>query len=393
MQQAKELVRQRIDLVSLVGEVVPLKRSGRSFKGLCPFHEEKTPSFHVHPESQIFRCYGCGEGGDLFAFVMKREGIGFREALEELAERAGVDLPRGGGGARRGPAKQQYLEVLARAQAFFAARLRAPEGAEAMRYVEGRGLEAALVPFGLGHAPGPSEAPGGGRHWPLVAELGRAGVPLPLAAELGLVGRTERGQWYDRFRNRLTFPIHDGQGRIVGFGGRILPGHEGEREPKYLNSPESPVFNKRSLLFGLAKARQARARRLVVMEGYTDVIACHLAGIPEAVATLGTSLTREHAALIRRYAPDGTVLLFDGDEAGRRAAERAYAALSAETLPARICLLEGGKDPADLARAEGREGIERVLDGARDALEVWIELLSARHDPSRHEGKVAVAEA
>ncbi|MEZ5989945.1 MAG: CHC2 zinc finger domain-containing protein [Planctomycetota bacterium] len=358
----------------------------------CPFHEEKTPSFHVHPESQIFRCYGCGEGGDLFAFVMKREGIGFREALEELAERAGGRPARGGGGAR-GPAKQQCPRGPGRAQAFFAARLRAPRAPRpcTARYVEGRGLEAALVPFGLGHAPGPSEAPGGGRHWPLVAELGRRRA-APLAAELGLVGRTERGQWYDRFRNRLTFPIHDGQGRIVGFGGRILPGHEGEREPKYLNIGAG------------------------VQQAQPPVRAGQGAPGPGPAAGRHGGLHRRHRLPPRRHPRGGRDAGHEPDPRARRAdpalrpgrnraavrrrrgrpaGRRAGYGPPCRPRPccSRICLLEGGKDPADWPGPRVARSIERVLDGARDALEVWIELLSARHDPSRHEGKVAVAEA
>ncbi|MFQ5504104.1 MAG: DNA primase [Planctomycetota bacterium] len=405
-QRTKELIKGKLDLVQILSEDLPLKRSGRSFKGLCPFHDEKTPSFHVFPESQHFKCFGCGKGGDIFTYVMEREHVGFGEAFRMLAERCGVPLPRSSPGERRGAEERRSLHgLLELAGAFFRSQLHAPPGEEARAYLEGRGLSGAIPVFGLGFAPGGEAGPGRS----LVEQLRREGAGLDPAIRLGLVGRSRHGTLYDRFRNRLMFPIHDERGRVVGFGGRILPGHESEHEPKYLNSPESPVFNKRRLLFGLHLARQERARQerarqerarqagnessLIVMEGYTDVVASWLSGIHNAVATLGTSLTPEHAALLRRFAPAGVTLLFDGDRAGRVAAERAFAALAAEILPARICLLEEGEDPAGLVRGGGAAALSGALEKGRDALEVFLELLDQRLDASTHQGKALVAEA
>lgn len=394
-QEAKEEVKRRLDITQVVSESVMLKRSGRSYKGLCPFHDEKTPSFAVFPDSQHFKCFGCGEGGDVFAFVMKKEGLGFPEALQLLAERAGVPLPRQGPAERRATdTRKGLVEVLRQVQAGFAEALHTEAAAAARAYVAARGLSPAIPEFGIGFARGPAPAASfEATQWPLAGWFRRKGIPAELGIELGLLGRSRSGVVYDRFRNRVTFPIHDERGRIVGFGGRILPGHETETEPKYLNTPESPVFNKRRVLFGLHQARQQNARRLVVMEGYTDVIAAQLAGVRGAVATLGTSLTTEHATLLRRFAPDGITLLFDGDDAGRRAAERAYQALASEVMPARVALLDRGLDPAAIVDQQGGEALEQIVAQAEDALEVFLQLLGQRLDLKTHAGKAeAVAD-
>ncbi len=395
--QLKEAIKTKVDLVDLVAESVRLRRSGRSMKGLCPFHDEKTASFHVFPDSQTFRCFGCSKGGDVFTWVMETERIEFLEALRLLAERCGLPMPErlGSGKEKAGPGKREYLEVLSLAQGFFLENLSAPEAVEAREYVEARGLEGVRSDFGLGFAPGPKEI-GGRRRWPLAGFFASRRVPPALGVEVGLLGRTRTGEVFDRFRNRLMFPIHDERGRIVGFGGRILPGHESEREPKYLNSPESPVFNKRRLLFGLHQARKrgtaGKVPPLVVMEGYTDVLAANSVGVLGAVATLGTSLTPEHALLLQRFSDEEPVLLFDGDRAGRAAAVRAFRALAESMVPARIALLEEGLDPADLVREGGGDGLRRVLGRARPALDVWLELISMDCDMTRPEGRAEAAQ-
>lgn len=388
LQAAKEQVKARTDIVRLIQEVTPLKRAGRSYKGLCPFHDEKTPSFHVFPDSQHYKCFGCGEGGDAFSFVMKHESVDFMTALRQLAKDASIDLPRTSARDREMSRKRDDLHgVLSELGAWYVERFAGAEGAGARAYIDERGLSAARGPFALGYAPGPREDAGRLRF--ACADFFRERkISLDVGVELGVLGKSARG-YFDRFRNRVIFPIHDERGRIVGFGGRILPGFESEREPKYLNSPESPVFNKRRLLFGLHQARKRSAKSLLVMEGYTDVIAAQLAGIDGAVATLGTSLTSDHATLLRRFSPDGVTLVFDGDKAGRRAAERAWHALAGEVLTARICLLPDGVDPADLVGSEGAEGMERVLAGSEDALEAWFRLLDARLDLRSHEGRAA----
>jgi DNA primase len=388
---AKTQIKDSIDLLQLVGESMPLKRTGSSYKGLCPFHGEKTPSFHVFPASQTFKCFGCGKGGDVFTWVMETESLGFVDAMRLLAERAGVEMPAQSEESRRA-AKQAKTgrELLSEVQGYYLERLGGPDAAHAREYLESRGLGPAKAIFGIGYMPGPGE---GQRADELVRWLRQRGASPDEAVELGLVFASQRGGYFDRFRHRLSFPIHDERGRVVGFGGRILPGFESEREPKYLNSPESPLFSKRRLLFGLHQARTHKATRLVVMEGYTDVIMAQLAGVHGAVATLGTALTRQHATLLRRFSSEGVILLFDGDAAGRRAAERAFHVLAPEELDARICLLPEGLDPADLVQQEGAEALEAVLEDAKPAWEIFVELLGQRCDLATPDGRSQAASA
>ncbi len=384
-EEAKQAIKDAIDLVDLVQEHAPLTRRGRLFVARCPFHQERTPSFTVYPDTQHFKCYGCGIAGDAFSFVMEREGLGFRDAMEWLAERAGVSLEGvfGGGAEPRGPRRKDVHAVLDVVQQWFERELTGNGGVAARAYLERRGLmTAAAAPFRLGAHP--SEA---GRFARFVREQG---LPGDVLAQAGLL----RADGHEPLRGRVTFPIGDDRGRIVGFGGRVLPDPRipaaEDRRPKYLNSPESPFFNKRRLLYGLRQCKDANTRRLVVVEGYTDVIACHVAGFTGAVATLGTALTQEHAKLLERFATDGVVLLFDGDRAGRQAADRAFRELVHTSLPVRIALLPEGVDPADLVRIEpgtdpevaaaGREELRRLVDGADDALTMWFRLLRQRLD-------------
>jgi DNA primase len=385
----KEEVRARNDLVALVNEILPLKRSGRTYKACCPFHSEKTPSFHVNPESQHYHCFGCHKGGDVFNWVMETEHVDFPEALRILAERQGMEVPRMGRRSKEEGQKKDAYAVLEQVRKFYYESF-AGRGAEGARaYAESRGLLPARENFWIGYAPAGS--PG-----PLVTFFRKKSLPIELGLQLGLLGRAHSGELFDRFRNRLMFPIADERSRCVGFGGRILPGFESEREPKYLNSRESPVFNKRRLLFGLAqfrKAKQGSDEALVIMEGYTDVIAAHLAGMCNAVATLGTSLTSDHARLIKRFSRQGAILLFDGDRAGRQAAERAYQGLATAMVPAKIALLEDGTDPADLVGEGGKEALQALCDQAKPAIEVFIHLLGMRFPLGTPEGKAAVVGA
>ena len=375
-EEVKLRIKEGVDLVALVEEYVPLKSRGRYHIGLCPFHQEKTPSFTVYSDTQHFKCYGCGKGGDVFTFLMERDGLDFREALEQLAARLGLDT-KGvfQGGGRKTKAQNDAHEVLAKVRDWFCFSLQAAGGAAARSYLEDRGLAAASDGFHLGFHPD-------GRQ--MSAFVDAKGLPRRVLEEAGLLG----DDGYERFAGRLMFPILDERGRVVGFGGRILQADT--EKAKYLNSPESPFFNKRKLLFGLQKVKQSGERRLVVMEGYTDVLAAHLAGFTGAVATLGTSLTTDHARLLERYASDGVVLVFDGDPAGRRAADRAFRELVHTRLPVRIALLDEGVDPADLVSAApgvdaadlaaGRDAFGAILDQADDALTVWFRLLHQRLD-------------
>jgi DNA primase len=382
-------IKEATDLVALVESYLPLKPRGRNLIALCPFHAESTPSFHVSREKQFYKCFGCGKAGDVFTWLMERDGLTFREAMELLAERAGVALEGVFSGHERDRAKAGHdaYSALTAVAGFFAQALLGRDGGLARDYLDRRGLGEAIGPWQIGYHPM------GGALQRFAAEQR---LPRDVLEVAGLL-RGER----EPFRGRVMFPIDDERGRIVGFGGRIVPGAPGSETegdytpPKYLNSPESPFFNKRRVLFGLHRAKQSGQRRLLVMEGYTDVIACHLGGFPGAVASLGTAFTADHARAVERYATEGVVLMFDGDRAGVQAAERAVRELVGSRLSVRIALVgeagaAGAKDPADLLAARPGEDPELVaerrvrfadlVDAAEPMLTVWFRLLRRRLD-------------
>jgi DNA primase len=359
----KERIREAVDIVDLVGSYMALRRAGKGFVGLCPWHDDSRPSLQVNPERQTYRCWVCDVGGDVFNFVMRMERLEFREALEQLADRAGIQLPRGKGGL---PADDRA--ALWRTLDWAAARFRdclktASEAAVAREYLAGRGLAAeSLERFGVGFAP---------ESWDwLLRQAAQAGVAVPLLERTGLVvKREDRPGHYDRFRGRVMFPIRDPLGRCVAFGGRILPGSRVEAA-KYVNSPETALFSKSSMLYGLDTAREAMAAsgRAVVVEGYTDCLAARQAGCGDVVAVLGTALGERHAKLLRRYA-DRVILVLDGDDAGRRRANEILGLLLAEPIDLRIARLPAGVDPCDFIVAEGREAFEAILAAAVDPLD------------------------
>ncbi len=367
-EEVKLRIKESINLVEVVEGYVPLRPRGRYHVGLCPFHAEKTPSFTVYGDTQHYKCFGCGKAGDLFSFLMEREGLSFRETLEMLAERSGISTEGVfGQGKSRSKDRIQSHDVLAQVRIFFAKALQGERAQPARDYLESRGLSGAIESFGLGyHLPGGS----------LLAFARSQNLPLAVLQQAGLLASDGR---YERFAGRLMFPIEDERGRVVGFGGRVLEGKT--EKAKYINSSESEFFNKRRLLFGLRQAKRAGCRQLVVMEGYTDVIAAHLAGMEGAVATLGTALTADHAHLLERYASEGVVLLFDGDRAGRQAADRAFRELVHTRLPVRVALLAEGQDPADLvADGSGSQPLQDLVDQAEDALTMWFRLMRQRLD-------------
>ena len=359
----KELIRARIPVEDLVGRYTTLRKSGNRYKALCPFHSEKTPSFHVDPERGLWHCYGaCSVGGDIFSFLMKVEGIGFREALERLAEQSGVVLAAPGkseqDSIRERDRKEQLREALAEADRFFRDRL--ARSSEARAYCAERGIDhAARERFAIGYAPDA---------WSELAEhLIRRRIPGPVAEEAGLVSRSRRGDgWIDRFRARIVFPIHDLQERVIGFGGRLI--QPAENAPKYLNSPETPLFVKSRTLYALPWARKAiqTSDRVLVVEGYMDALAAHQAGFANVVATLGTSLTDEHVRILGRYTRN-IVLSFDADEAGVRAALRAAELFTAAgpEYNLRILSLPPGEDPDSMLRAGKTQGFRDALETAR----------------------------
>lgn len=374
----KERVRNASDIVRVVGDVVALKAKGREYVGLCPFHDDKKPSMWVSPAKGIFKCFACGAGGDVFTFVQKYHAMDFREALEFLAERAGIELskpaPRSGPGAasgeyghesdEEGVGRKDLLRANAAGMEFFRKVLQHPEAGQVGRdIIARRGIAPEMVElFGIGLAPTGWDG--------LASRLAGMGANLAAYAEAGLLKRRDGGGYYDAFRNRLMFPIQDQFGRVIAFGGRKIAE---EDEPKYLNSPESRIFEKAGTLYGLPHAaRTIQQRRMaVITEGYTDTIACHQAGLTNAVATLGTALTARHAAVLRRMC-DTVVLMFDGDEAGQRAADRAVEVFFAEELDVKICTLAGhtdAKDPDELLKREGGLAVlERAIAAAPDLL-------------------------
>ena len=367
----KERVRDATDIADLVSSYITLRRQGKNLVGLCPWHDDAKPSFNVNPERQTFRCWVCDIGGDVYSFLMRMEKIEFREALEQLAERAGIDLPRGRGGVPVDERKSLH-KVLTWACDRFADHLRrAPDAEPARAYLRDRGLSLETIErFQLGYAPAAWD-------W-LLRQAPAAGFSAELLARAGLaVERQERGGHYDRFRDRVMFPIRDPQGRCVAFGGRVLPGStEGA---KYINSPETPLFSKSSLLYGLDSSRDAMARtgRAVVVEGYTDCLAARQVGCDDVVAVLGTALGERHAKLLRRYA-DRLVLVLDGDEAGRRRADEVLDVLLAEPIDIRIARMPDGVDPCEFALEQGREAFEALVESAVDALDYRLEEAAAK---------------
>lgn len=349
-----EEIRAATDIVELIGGFVALKKTGKSWKGLCPFHTEKTPSFHVLPDRGIYHCFGCSRGGNAYSFLMEHEGLGFLDAVRFLADRAGLDLPKPGrAGAAESDAQDATVRANRLALEWFRANLAdAARGRGAREYLTKRGIAADVIEaFAIGYA-----APG----WDgLLTHLVRQGFEPPALERAGLVVRSERSSgFYDRFRDRVIFPILGPTGQAIAFGGRVLA----EGEPKYLNSPETPIFRKGRGLFGLYANRAGirEAGEAVLVEGYTDLIALHVAGIRNVVAPLGTAFTAEQAKLLANHARRVT-LLYDGDAAGRSAALRALPSLLAAGVSVRIALLPDGIDPDDFARAHGADGVQQVL--------------------------------
>src|SRR5580658_3678900 len=341
-------VKSRLDLIEVIGGYVTLHRAGRELTGLCPFHAEKSPSFTVSPERQVWYCHGCHLGGDLFKFIEQIERIDFRQALEMLADRAGVELESGPAARGAGRRRRRSIELNGKAQAYYQHVLwSAPAGEAGRVLLRERGVDEALArTFGVGFAPA-----GGAGEDALARYLtGKGGATVEELVDAGLVHPQRGGRVRDRFRDRLVFPIRDERGEVLGFGARAL----GDAKPKYLNSPDSAAYHKSSAIFGLDLARNAIAAKhaAVVVEGYFDVIAAHVAGVEHTVASSGTALTREQVHSLGRIA-DTLLLCFDGDEAGRVAATRAVDVIAAEGVQARICRLPAGvKDPDELVRRD-----------------------------------------
>ena len=373
-------VRDRVDIVELIGRHLTLKKSGRNHVGLCPFHSEKTPSFNVSSDRQSYYCFGCHEGGNAFTFLMHVENLTFPEAVRTLARECGIEVPESSEGGR------SNTEILYRANEVAQARYRKAllvPGNPALAYLEARGIAAAAVEkFQLGHAPD---------SWDAVANALRdESISPEIGVRVGLLAERQSGGHYDRLRNRVTFPICDVRGRVIGFGGRaILP----EQEPKYLNTPESPIFRKRAAFYGFPDALGPirSAARAVVVEGYFDRIALDLADVSNTVATCGTALTPDHVRELRRRSGE-IVLLFDGDEAGQRALEKALQLLLPEGLRVRAAVLPAGDDPDSFSAREGTEALKALVDSATPAIEAVIARVAAGGHDTAWKTADAVAE-
>lgn len=375
-QAVKEAVRARVDLVELVGRYVGLRQQGTNFVGLCPFHEEKTPSFTVSPSKGVFHCFGCKAGGDVFAFVMRIEKLDFPQALARLAQQAGVDLPQGGSAPSADLQLRELSEQVAR---HFERALEGPPGTPARQYLHGRGIDDAVArAFRLGYAP-----PG----WQHLMTAFRR--DLKGLKTLGLTVISAKGRSYDRFRGRLMFALCDPQGDPVGFAGRKLESEEAG--PKYVNTPTTPLLKKGTLLYGVHLAAEAaRAdETLVLVEGYTDVIAAHQHGVKNAVASMGTALTSDQARLCARLAKR-IVLAFDQDSAGQQAMLRGVQALLEADLDVRLLQLAPGTDPDAFIRQRGADAFRAALDEAQPFFEVYVEMLATQHDVTTFSGKRAM---
>ena len=365
-------IRERIDIVDLISSYVSLTKAGQNFKGLCPFHSEKSPSFSVNPSSQYFKCFGCQEGGDAFTFLMKQENMDFVEALRELSERTGIALPETRSANSRtgsGLSRERYVQLYELAASWYHQNLQEASGAQHARaYLDQRGItRESWTTFQLGYAP---EGWNGLSHW-----MERQSVKVEELVRAGLVIRKEKDgaqgfSTYDRFRNRVMFPIADTRGQVLGFGGRVL---QDEATPKYLNSPETDLFFKGRSLYGLDKARQVASTdgRFYLVEGYLDVIALHEHGITNAVAPLGTALTADHVQILRRFAPS-VMLVFDGDTAGVNAALRTLDLFINSGVDVRVLLLPTGDDPDTYIRTHGVEAFRELAERASTLLNVVV---------------------
>lgn len=371
-----EELRYRCDIEQIVSSYTNLKRAGRTLKGLCPFHSEKTPSFVVYPENNSFYCFGCGAGGDIITFVRMAEHLEYIEALRFLAERAGMALPEDAQNDESAKIKLRILELNREAARFFYSVLISPQGKRGLDYFRARGLtDKTIKRFGLGYSPESWDS--------LKNHLAKKGFSENEMLQAAVVRKNDRGGTYDQFRDRVMFPIIDLRGNVIGFGGRNL----GDQKPKYLNSSDTPAFKKSRGLFAMNFAKSSKQPRLILCEGYMDAIAIHQAGFDNAVATLGTALTPEQARLISQYVPE-VVLSYDSDTAGRKATDRATQLLSQVGLKVRVLNIPNAKDPDEFIKKFGAAKFGQLVDGSANSTEYAIRLLKERFATDTDDGKV-----
>jgi DNA primase len=384
-----ERIRAASDIVDIIGAYLPLKKTGANFTALCPFHKEKTPSFNVNAHKQIFHCFGCHKGGDVFTFVREYENIGFVDAVRRLAERAKIPLEFDNNPAEQQSRhlKDQLLEIHEKiTQRWQNCLLNEAAGKTARDYLEKRGVSAdAIKLFRLGAAP---------ENWDDTVNWAKnKNYELPLVEKAGLILRKENSEhFYDRFRGRLMFPICDEQGRVIGFSGRVLSGDE--KTAKYVNSPETPIFTKSKIFFGLDKSKRAILDTgfAIVCEGQLDLIACFMAGVQNVVAPQGTAFTDQHARILKRYV-DEVVLCFDSDEAGQNAAVRSLDNLLASGLAVRVAIVPAPHDPDSFIKANGGEAFRKLVEGAEGFFDYYLTQLCRQNDASSDKGRLAILRA
>ncbi len=358
----------RSDIVDVVSDYVRLTQKGGSYWGLCPFHGEKTASFHVVPDRQLYHCFGCGKGGGVISFVMEMENLPYLDALRLLAKRANLEFPEGDVDETARRRRGRLLALNKEAARYFHSQLWSPIGEEGLNYLRRRGLsKGTLTRFGLGYAPESWDS--------LINTMTQKGFSKSDLLEAGLAVSNKKGGIYDRFRDRVMFPIIDLRGDVIGFGGRVL----GDGTPKYLNSPDTPVFNKSRNLFALNLAKNTKLGRIVLTEGYMDTISLYQAGFDCAVASLGTSLTADHAKLLSRFTKE-VVICYDSDQAGVQAADRAIPLLEKTGLKVRVLRVTGAKDPDEYIKTYGPEAFGRLLDRSENYMEYNLDQLESKYD-------------
>lgn len=367
----------RSEITDVVSSYVRLTRKGSNYWGLCPFHNEKNPSFSVSQEKQIYHCFGCGKGGGVISFIMAMENLPFVEAVRLLAQRAGMEVPETGENEGYRRRRERLLALNKEAARFFHETLKGPAGAAGAEYLFGkRGLSRGTVTrFGLGVAPDGWDN--------LIQAMTAKGFSKRELLDAGLAVDSKKGRIYDRFRNRVIFPIIDLRGEVIGFGGRVLD----DSTPKYLNSPDTPVYNKSRNLFALNIARKSKQGRIILTEGYMDTISLHQAGFDCAVASLGTSLTQEHAQLLSRYTKEA-IIAYDGDGAGVKAAQRAIPILEQTGIQVRVLRVTGAKDPDEFIKTYGPEAFGRLLNQSENHIEYRLRQIAAQYDLSDDQQKV-----
>ena len=379
-------LRHRADIVEVISDYVPLKKQGQNYTGLCPFHSEKTPSFVVSPQKQIYHCFGCGKGGNVFSFLMEKNGLSFPDAINMLASRYGVAMPEADISpekVRQDSLRKRYYHINDIATEYFQNQLKVAKGQEALQYLEKRGLEQKTVDkFLLGFAPSGWDG--------LSSFLLANGVTEQEIVMMGLAVSRNNGTLVDRFRGRLIYPIADSMGRVVGFGGRVLD----DSQPKYLNSPDTPLFSKGRHLYGMHLARGSirSSDQAIIMEGYMDVITAHQNGITNAVGALGTALTSDQVHLLMRSTYN-TFICFDADTAGQKATLRGLDVLQQQGCHVSVVTVPGSKDPDEYIKREGKEAFTKLLLTAKSLLEYRLEFLIEEHNIQSVAGKIQVIQA